>query len=221
MREVGGIVDIQGDAGQVQYRRRNPARLGGGEMREETVLAKAQLHRIGRRHQDRVRAALVMRRDDREGRRRAVRGNNPADLRCRHERDVTRQRQHAASPLAGEPPRRRSNRAGMAVIGTFGHAGAIVPDGENQRRRVGRDEKAAIEAINLGQRRQHIFEHREGKRLAQIFRQDRGKPLFCGRCVLDRDHRPDPLLSPAHLRCSAMLRPSRRRFAPPQDDVDL
>src|SRR5216684_4716697 len=81
MREVGGIVDIQGDAGQVQYRRRNAARLGGGEMREETVLAKAQLHRIGRRHEDRVRAALVMRRNDREGGRRAVRGNNPDDLR--------------------------------------------------------------------------------------------------------------------------------------------
>src|SRR5207253_5668552 len=56
MREVGGIVDIQGNTGQVQYRRRNTALLGGGEMRAETVLAKAQLHRIRRRHQHRVRA---------------------------------------------------------------------------------------------------------------------------------------------------------------------
>src|SRR5205823_14295971 len=50
----------------------------------------------------------------------------------------------------------------------------------------------AIEAVDLGQCRKDIFEHREGKRLAQMRGQDRGKPLFCGRCVLDWDHCPDP-----------------------------
>src|SRR5712691_6290676 len=55
MREIGWIVDIQGDAGQVQYRGRNAAGAGGGEVREEAVVAKAERHRVGRRQQDRIR----------------------------------------------------------------------------------------------------------------------------------------------------------------------
>ena len=199
MREVEGIVDIQGNARQVHDVWRNAARLGSGEMREETVLAKAQGHRVGRREKDRVRAALVMRGDDRERWRRAVRGDNAADLRRRDERDVAGQGQHAAASLAGEAPRRGSNGPGVAGVSPLFHALGAVTGGEKPRRRVGRDQQATGKTGQFGHRRQHIFEHCQRQRLAQPRRQGRREALLRGRCVLDRDNQPDS-------RCGAHLR---------------
>src|SRR4051812_16869148 len=41
MREIGRVVDIQCDTGQIYDRRLDPGGAGGGEMRAETVVAKA------------------------------------------------------------------------------------------------------------------------------------------------------------------------------------
>src|SRR5437868_15290314 len=46
MQEIGRVVDIQRDSRQMHYGWTDAARLGGGEMREETVLAKTQRYRV-------------------------------------------------------------------------------------------------------------------------------------------------------------------------------
>ena len=119
-----------------RYRAQCPAgaaRSGGcrmprpPQMREEAVLAKAQGHGVGRRADDRVRPSLVARRDDRKGRRRAMRGEQLRDLGGSDERNVAGHGQHAGTPLRGEEPRRRRNRAGVAVAGAcFDNARAVA-----------------------------------------------------------------------------------------------
>src|SRR4051812_24899227 len=45
MREIGRVVDIQCDTGQAHDRRLDAGGASGGEVRAETVIAKAQSHR--------------------------------------------------------------------------------------------------------------------------------------------------------------------------------
>src|SRR5437868_8420151 len=117
MTEIVGVVEIQRDPRQREDRRPDAAGLGGGEMREEAVVAKPQRYRIGRRYDDRVRAELVMRRGDREGGGRAVRIEELRNLRGGDERDVAGECQHAARAVLREMAGRGGDRAGMAVTG--------------------------------------------------------------------------------------------------------
>src|ERR671936_1750692 len=66
-RQVVGRVDIERDARQLEHRWLDPAALGGGEMGKEAVGAEAQWHGVGRRAEDGIGAALVVRRHDDEG----------------------------------------------------------------------------------------------------------------------------------------------------------
>ena len=74
-RQIRPIVDIESDARQRHDRRFDAAAARRIEMRQKAVVAESERHCGRRRHQDRVGAPAVVRRDDAEGRRLAVRGD--------------------------------------------------------------------------------------------------------------------------------------------------
>src|SRR5271166_2665402 len=110
-----GVVDVESDPRQMQHIRPDATCFGRLKMWVETVLAKAQGHSVGWRAGDRVRAALVVRRDDRERGGCRMRGEQPLDFARSYQRDITGQGQHALVSLGGEQPNRRGYRAGVAI----------------------------------------------------------------------------------------------------------
>ena len=98
----GRMVDINSDSGLTDHSRLDTLKTRGVEVREIAVIAEAKRHRFRRRANDGIGSEIVMRRRDRERRCCEMRRQHRVYLAGAGGRNVSGQRDHAATSFAYE-----------------------------------------------------------------------------------------------------------------------
>src|SRR5262249_53540594 len=98
------MVDIHRDSWLTDYSRLDALKTRGIEVREVAVIAEAKRHRFRRRADDGIGSEFVVRRRDRERGRCEMRRQHGVYLACAGGWNVSRHRDHAATPFARENP---------------------------------------------------------------------------------------------------------------------
>ncbi len=93
-------------------------------------------------------------------------------------------------PLGSEQPCGGGDGAGMAVASPVFDDARPIAQRQPARGEIDGDDDEAREPFDGGKRRQHVFEHRQGQRLARVGRQQWSEPFLGPVAFLDRDDRP-------------------------------
>src|SRR6516225_11418351 len=109
------MIDIDSDSGLTDNGRLDALATRGLEVRKVAVIAEAKRHRFRRRADDGIGSEIVMRRRDREGRRREMRRQHRIYLAGAGGWNVSGHRDHAATRFARENPPAGVHAAGMSV----------------------------------------------------------------------------------------------------------
>src|SRR5690349_6249154 len=109
------MVDVHRDSGLTDHRRLNALKARRMEVRKIAVVAKAKRHRFRRRADDGIGPEIVMRRRDREGRRREMRRQYRIYLTRTRGRNVSGNRDHSTTAFARKKATAGVYAAGMSV----------------------------------------------------------------------------------------------------------